>query len=106
MTSEKRSALAPELPTLAESGLPGYSSVTWLRVYLPAGAPPALVEKVHKAVAKSVAKSVQAPEVAESLAKLGVEPAPPRSPPQFTSIGQAHSNRWSAVIRNHKIALD
>src|SRR6218665_110402 len=41
VTSEKRSTLAPELPTLAESGLPGYSSVTWFGVYLPAGAPPA-----------------------------------------------------------------
>ena len=103
MTSEKRSALAPELPTLAESGLPGYSSVTWLRVYLPASAPPALVEKVHKAVAKSVAKSVQAPEVAESLAKLGVEPAAPRTPAQFGAMVQADSNRWATVIRQHKL---
>ena len=54
VTSEKRSTLAPELPTLAESGLPGYSSVTWFGVYLPAGASPALVEKVHKAFVKAV----------------------------------------------------
>ena len=96
VTSEKRSTLAPELPTLAESGLPGYSSVTWFGVYLPAGASPALVEKVHKAFAKAV----QAPEVAESLAKLGVEPAAPRTPAQFAS------NRWAAVIRQHKINID
>ena len=102
VTSEKRSTLAPELPTLAESGLPGYSSVTWFGVYLLAGAPPALVEKVHKAFAKAV----QAPEVAESLAKLGVEPAAPRTPAQFASMVQADSNRWAAVIRQHKIALE
>ncbi len=102
VTSEKRSTLAPELPTLAESGLPGYSSVTWFGVYLPAGASPALVEKVHKAFAKAV----QAPEVAESLAKLGVEPAAPRTPAQFASMVQADSNRWAAVIRKHKIALE
>ena len=102
MTSEKRSTLAPELPTLAESGLPGYSSVTWFGVYLPAGAPPALVEKVHKAFAKAV----QAPEVAESLAKLGVEPAAPRTPAQFGAMVQADSNRWATVIRQHKINID
>jgi len=102
VTSEKRSTLAPELPTLAESGLPGYSSVTWFGVYLPAGAPPALVEKVHKAFAKAV----QAPEVAESLAKLGVEPAAPRTPAQFAAMVQADSNRWAAVIRQHKITLE
>ena len=102
VTSEKRSTLAPELPTLAESGLPGYSSVTWFGVYLPAGASPALVEKVHKAFAKAV----QAPEVAESLAKLGVEPAAPRTPAQFASMVQADSNRWAAVIRQHKINID
>ena len=102
VTSEKRSSLAPELPTMAESGLPGYSSVTWFGVYLPAGASPALVEKVHKAFAKAV----QAPEVAESLAKLGVEPAAPRTPAQFGAMVQADSNRWATVIRQHKIALE
>ena len=102
VTSEKRSTLAPELPTLAESGLPGYSSVTWFGVYLPAGASPALVEKVHKAFAKAV----QAPEVAESLAKLGVEPAAPRTPAQFGTMVQADSNRWASVIRQHKIVVE
>ena len=102
VTSEKRSALAPELPTMAESGLPGYSSVTWFGVYLPAGAPPALVERVHQAFAKAV----RAPEVAASLAKLGVEPAAPSSPAQFAAMVQADSARWAAVIRQHKISLE
>ena len=102
VTSEKRSALAPELPTLAESGLPGYSSVTWFGVYLPAGASPALVERVHQAFAKAV----RAPEVAESLAKLGVEPAAPSTPAQFGAMVQADSDRWAKVIRQHKISID
>ena len=76
--------------------------MTWFGVYLLAGAPPALVEKVHKAFAKAV----QAPEVAESLAKLGVEPAAPRTPAQFAGMVQADSNRWAAVIRQHKITLE
>ena len=102
VTSAKRSALAPELPTLAESGLPGFSSVTWFGVYLPAGAPPALVERVHKAFTKAM----QSPEVIDSLAKLGVEPAVPSTPAQFNAMVQADSARWANVIKQHKITLE
>jgi tripartite-type tricarboxylate transporter receptor subunit TctC len=102
VTSEKRSALAPELPTLAESGLPGYSSVTWFGLYLPAGAPAALVDRVHKAFTKAV----QAPDVAASLAKLGVEPAAPSTPAQFGAMVQTDSNRWAGLIRQHKITIE
>ena len=102
VTSEKRSALAPELPTMAESGLPGYSSVTWFGVYLPAGAPPALVDRIHKAFAKAM----QSTEVAEGLAKLGVEPAAPSTPAKFAAMVQADSARWATVIRQHKISVE
>ncbi len=102
VTSEKRSALAPELPTMAESGLPGYSSVTWFGVYLPAGAPPALVDRIHKAFAKAM----QSTEVAEGLAKLGVEPAAPSTAAKFAAMVQADSARWAAVIRQHKISVE
>ncbi len=102
VTSAKRSALAPDLPTLAESGLPGFSSVTWFGVYLPAGTPPALVDRVHKAFTKAV----QSPEVIDSLAKLGVEPAAPSTPAQFNAMVQADSARWAAVIKQHKITLE
>ncbi len=102
VTSEKRSALAPELPTMAESGLPGYSSVTWFGVYLPAGASPALVDRIHKAFAKAM----QSSEVAEGLAKLGVEPAAPSTPAKFAAMVQADSARWATVIRQHKISVE
>lgn len=102
VTSEQRSALAPELPTLAESGLPGYSSVTWFGVYAPAGAPPALVERIHQAFAKAM----QSPDVVASLAKLGVEPARPSTAAQFAAMVQADSARWAAVIRERKITLE
>lgn len=102
VTSEKRSALAPELPTLAESGLPGYASVTWFGIYLPAGAAPALVERVHQAFSKAM----QAPDVVASLAKLGLEPAAPSTPAQFAAMVQADSARWASVIRQHKITLE
>lgn len=102
VTSEKRSALAPELPTLAESGLPGYASVTWFGLYLPAGAPAALVERIHQAFTRAV----QDPEVVASLTQLGVEPAAPGSPAKFATMVQIDSDRWAFVIRQHKIAVD
>ena len=102
VTSAQRSSLAPELPTLAEAGLPGFSSVTWFGVYLPAGASPALVKRVHDAFARAI----QAPEVAQSLARLGVEPARPSTPAQFDALVQADSARWASVIRQHKITLE
>ena len=102
VTSEKRSGLAPELPTLAESGLPGFSSVTWFGVYLPAGAPPALVARVHQAFTKAV----QTPEVKASLAKLGVDPADAGTPAKFAAMVQADSARWAQVIKDNKITLD
>jgi len=102
VTSAQRSSLAPELPTLAESGLPDFSSVTWFGVYLPAGASPALVERVHAAFARAI----QAPELAASLAKLGVEPAKPSTPAQFGALVRTDSDRWAAVIRQHKITLE
>ncbi|MFC7461604.1 Bug family tripartite tricarboxylate transporter substrate binding protein [Hydrogenophaga defluvii] len=101
VTSEKRSGLAPDLPTLAESGLPGFSSVTWFGVYLPAGAPPALVARVHQAFTKAV----QTPEVKASLAKLGVDPADAGTPAKFAAMVQADSARWASVIRQHKISV-
>lgn len=102
VTSEQRSALAPELPTMAESGLPGYSSVTWFGLYAPAGLPAPLVTRINQAFNKAV----QSPDVVASLAKLGVEPAKPGTPAQFATMVKADSTRWGTVIRQHKITLE
>ncbi len=102
VTGDKRSALAPELPTVAEAGLPGFSSVTWFGLYAPRNMKPELVARVHDAFEKAA----QAPEVVESLAKLGVEPAPSGSPAQFAAMVSADSQRWARIIRDRKINLE
>jgi len=102
VTGDKRSALAPDLPTVAESGLPGYSSVTWFGVYGPAGMKPELVARINQAFNKAI----QNPEVVASLAKQGVEAASPRTPAQFAAMVQADSARWAQVIKDNKITLD
>lgn len=102
VTGNQRSALAPELPTVAEAGLPGFSSVTWFGLYAPRNMKPELVARVHDAFEKAA----QAPEVVESLAKLGVEPAPSGSPAQFAAMVSADSQRWARIIRDRKIILE
>ncbi|WP_332750038.1 Bug family tripartite tricarboxylate transporter substrate binding protein [Hydrogenophaga sp.] len=102
VTGDKRSALAPELPTLAEAGLPGFSSVTWYGLYAPRGMKPELVGRVHDAFEKAA----HAPEVVESLAKLGGESAPLGTPAQFAAMVSADSQRWARIIRERKITLE
>jgi tripartite-type tricarboxylate transporter receptor subunit TctC len=71
ITSAKRSVLLPQLPTLAEGGLPGYFFESWFGLLAPKGTPPATVERINHAVNQVVAQ----PEVAERLHKLGIETA-------------------------------
>lgn len=102
VTGDKRSALAPNLPTVAESGLPGYSSVTWFGVYGPAGMKPELVERINQAFNQAVRN----PEVIASLAKQGVEPAKAQTPEQFAAMVKADSARWAKVIKDNHITLE
>ena len=102
VTGDKRSALAPELPTVAEAGLPGFSSVTWFGLYAPRGLKADLVARVHDAFEKAT----HAPDVLESLVKLGVEPAPLGSPAQFAAMVSADSQRWARIIGERQITLE
>jgi len=69
VTGPKRSTLFPQLPTVKESGLPGYEFDSWFGLLAPAGTPAAVVERLNQAVNKIVAM----PEVADRLRKLGIE---------------------------------
>ncbi|MEG0919899.1 MAG: tripartite tricarboxylate transporter substrate binding protein [Comamonas sp.] len=102
VTSEQRTKLAPDLPTMVESGLPGYASVTWFGVYGPAGMKPELAAKINAAFNKAIAT----PEVAASLAKLGADAAKPGTPAQFGAMVKADSGRWAKIIKDNNISLD
>ncbi len=102
VTGDKRSAIAPDLPTVAEAGLPGFSSITWFGLYAPHGLDLALVTRIHDAFV-AAAHSAQA---VESLAKLGVEPAAASSPKQFAAMVQADSDKWGRVIRERNIKVE
>lgn len=101
VTTRERSTLAPELPTLDESGLSGFESTTWFGVYTPAGVPEDRQQRLHEAFVKAV----QDPGVVERLQSLGIDPAGPHSPDDFAALVQADSDRWKKVIEDGNISV-
>lgn len=94
VTSARRSSVAPNLPTLAEAGLPGFESTTWQGIVVPASTPREIVSRLH---AESV-RALQAPEVKERFAALGVDSVG-NSPEQFARYIHAEIQKWGKLIR-------
>jgi len=90
----KRLASAPEVPTVGEAGVKGYDMTYWFAVYLPAGAPPAVVKRLHEAFAKAS----DAPEVQAFQAKTSGEVAL-TTPEGLGQFQAAESKKWQQVIR-------
>jgi len=95
VTSLKRSALAPGLPTVAESGLPGYESASLLAVFAPAGTPNAIVQRLSQ----EMVKALQRPEAKERLFKAGIE-AVGSTPEQFAVTLKSEMAKWGKVIKD------
>ena len=95
VTSLRRSSLAPELPTVAESGLPGYEMNPWYGVFAPAGTPRPVIDKIHR----DIVRILQLPDVKERFAALGAEPVG-NTPEQFGAFVDAEITKWSKVIKD------
>lgn len=94
VTSAQRLPAYPNVPTLAESGYPGYEASAWQMLLIPAGTPKAIVEKVQQ----EVAKALKSPDVSERLVKLGIVPS--GMPPGEAEAFLRHEmNKWGEVIR-------
>ena len=72
VTTTRRAESMPDVPTMAESGLPGFDVSTWFGVFAPAGTPPAVVERLNR----EFTAALRSPEMRERLARMGAEPAP------------------------------
>src|SRR5262245_43669980 len=94
VTSEQRNPQAPEIPTMSESGFPGFVSVSFTGLVAPAGTPVEIVARLNAAVNESLA----APDVQATLTKLAVEPRP-GSPQEFAAFLAKERERWEAMIR-------
>ena len=100
VSSRQRMALLPDLPTIAESGAPGYQSSSWYGILAPAGTPPDVVARLNAALVKIVAQ----PDVKQALAQEGAEPVGD-SPQAFGAFIQAEKQRLGDVIRTAKIPM-
>src|SRR5471032_3184356 len=94
ITSAKRSALMPELPTVAESGLPGFEVVAWFGLYAPAATPKDIVTKLNA----DVTRALQLPDVREKFAVLGAE-SMPMSTDQFAVYLRAEIAKFAKAIK-------
>jgi tripartite-type tricarboxylate transporter receptor subunit TctC len=94
VTSRKRSALFPDLPTMAESGYPGYEAVPWFALMAPAGTPQPIIERLHRESAKVLAM----PEVRRSLENQGLDVIG-NSPAELAEVIRTELPYWAKVIK-------
>jgi len=92
--SDHRSAAFPDLPTIAEAGVPGYEAGTWTGVIAPAGVPRAIIDKLNAAINRAI----NSPTFKERFAKIGDEPAG-GSPEDFVKLIAVDSAKWADVVR-------
>lgn len=92
-TGAKRAAAAPDLPTVAESGLPGFEGSLWMGVLAPAGTPPAVVGRLSKVLAAALA----APDVKANLAGQGIDEVG-LGPAEFAAYVRQDTDKWAKVV--------
>ena len=101
VTSDKRSPALPGVPTIAESGLPGFEASSWFGVLAPAATPKDIVDKLSGAIAKSL----QTPEMKERLAGQGAV-AVGNTPEQFSAHIKSEIDKWSKVVKASGAKVD
>jgi len=101
VSSLKRSAVAPQVPTMAESGYPGYEAILWFGLFAPAGTPADIVKKINEETGRSVAT----PRMRELLASQGLEIVA-SSPAEFTARVDREIVKWRKVILDAGIKLE
>ena len=89
------------MPTIAESGVPGYEATSWFGLLAPAGTPADVVGKLNGAIVKALAD----PEVKKKLAEQGAEPYSER-PEQFAAFIQSETAKWGKVVKQSGASLD
>ena len=95
VTSASRSAVAPEIPTVAESGLPGYEAVSWYGVFVPAATPREIVTRLSA----EIRRATGSPDMKESLVRQGAEPAGD-TPEGFSAIVRADLAKWAKAVKD------
>jgi tripartite-type tricarboxylate transporter receptor subunit TctC len=101
VTSLKRSSAAPELPTIAESGFPGFEVTVWFGLLTPAKTPAAIIRKLHL----ETVKALELPDLRAKFADLGLEGIG-NSPAEFATLIKSEIPKWAKVIKDAAIKAD
>jgi tripartite-type tricarboxylate transporter receptor subunit TctC len=101
VTTIKRSRAAVDIPTIAESGLPGYDANAWFGVFAPAGTPAAAINRLHA----EIAKIVKIPELRDRFLALGAEPVG-STPEQFAVFFRNEVAKWAKVVKESGAQID
>lgn len=97
VTSAKRTALAPSIPTVAEAAVPGFESLSWIAVYAPAGTPPAIVRRLNEAINAGLKN----PKLLGTFEKAGLDPVG-GSPEDLARYQNAEIAKWAKVVKTIK----
>jgi tripartite-type tricarboxylate transporter receptor subunit TctC len=100
VTSLKRSAVTPDLPTMDESGYPGFEAVPWFGLMAPAGTPRAIIDKLHRETVRVLAM----PDVRKKMADLGLDVIG-NSPAEFSAVIKAETPQWAKIIKDAGIKV-
>jgi tripartite-type tricarboxylate transporter receptor subunit TctC len=98
VTTARRASIAPEVPTMAEAGLPGYETSTWGGVLAPAGTPRDIVAKLNA----EFNRDLNLPDVRKKITDAGIEPAG-GTPQQFGDFIQAEMQKWAKVAKDARV---
>ena len=101
VTTSKRSPVAPDVPTLAESGLPGYEVGSWQGVFAPAGTPPDIVKRLNT----EIVKIINMPDVQKKMIELGAEPVG-NSSEEFGAFVKTEVVKWGDVVKKSGAKVD
>jgi tripartite-type tricarboxylate transporter receptor subunit TctC len=101
VTAAGRSRVLPDVPTIAEAALPGYEATTWFGVFAPAKTPPAIVDKLNKAINEALRK----PAVIEKIQSMGGEPMT-MTPDEFHKLVLSDTEKWRKVVKGANVQVD
>jgi len=101
VTTQKRSRTAPDIPTIAESGVPGYDANAWFGVFAPAGTPVTVINRLHS----EIARIVNLPDIRDRFLALGAEPVG-STPEQFSAFYRKEVAKWAKVVKDSGAQID
>lgn len=101
VTNPKRSPVVPDIPTVAESGLPGFEALQWFGIFAPAGTPKDIVARLNA----DIVKILRQPDVRERLTSLGADVVG-NTPEQFAAFLKADAAKWARIVKESGAKID